>query len=133
MRSVRWFSLVLAGVLVLGGVACSSDDTDSEEPVGGDQFTEPVETTSETTSEPATEDGTLTISGSTFVPGEVVTASGGALTVVNEDGIDHTFTMDDGSLDEPVAGGATVDVTVTEGGPFHCAIHPSMTGTVTLG
>ena len=128
MRAVRGFALVLVAVVMLGGVACSSDDT-SEPTGGGGETSEPAEETSE----PAGEDGTLTISGSTFEPSEVTTASGGALTVVNEDGVDHTFTMDDGSVDEAIGGGETIEVTVTESGGFHCTIHPSMTGTVTVG
>lgn len=120
MRSIRGLAVVSVALVMFGAVACSSDET--SEPTGGGE-----------TSEPAADAGTLTISGSTFTPGDVVTASGGALTVVNDDGIGHTFTMDDGSVDESLAGGATVDVTIAEGGAFHCEIHPSMTGTVTVG
>ena len=39
---------------------------------------------------------------------------------MNEGGTDHTFTMDDGSIDEELAPGATVDVMIAEAGAFHC-------------
>ena len=77
----------------------------------------------------------LVTSGTAFDPTTVPVAAGGdAITIVNEDGISHTFTLDDGSVDEPLAGGATVtvDVDISEDAPFHCEIHPSMTGTLTL-
>ncbi len=55
---------------------------------------------------------------------------GGTLEFTNEDGFAHTFTMDDGSVDEEVAGGESATVTISTAGPFHCTIHASMTGTV---
>jgi plastocyanin len=121
MRSIRLGVPILVLVVALGTIACSSEET--SEPVDGGG----------TTSEPAAEDGTLTISGLSFSPSSVVTGPGGALTIVNEDGVSHTFTMDDGSLDEPIGGGETVEVTITAAGSFHCEIHPSMTGSVSLG
>jgi plastocyanin len=41
--------------------------------------------------------------------------------------------MDDGSIDEQVGPGETVEVTVGVAGAFHCEIHPSMTGEVVEG
>lgn len=63
-------------------------------------------------------------------PGEVL-----AITYVNEDGTDHTFTSTDPEVGETVAGGeeASFSVTVPESGSmeFHCAIHPeAMRGTI---
>ena len=113
MRTRR-LVVAVGALVVLGLASCSGD---------------------ETTSVPADDDeaGTLTISGSAFVPTSVTAGEDGELTIVNEDDLDHTFTMDDDSLDEEVGAGDTIDVEVTTAGPFHCEIHPSMTGTVSLG
>jgi len=49
---------------------------------------------------------------------------------------DHTMTADDGSFDtKPVAAGKTAEVdapTAPGTYTFHCSIHPSMTGTLTV-
>jgi plastocyanin len=54
------------------------------------------------------------------------------VTVTNEDSATHTFTLDDGSVDETVEQGATVTVTVDVSAStgFHCNIHPQMTGQI---
>ena len=78
----------------------------------------------------------LVTSGSVFAPSTVTVASGGdRITITNEDGFAHTFTLDDGSLDVALPAGETVttEVSITADVPFHCAIHPSMTGTLTVG
>lgn len=78
----------------------------------------------------------LVTTGSRFEPDTVAVAAGGdTLTIENEDGIPHTFTLDDGSLDEALGPGdtITVDVDISEDAPFHCTIHPAMTGTLTIG
>ena len=52
--------------------------------------------------------------------------------ITNEDFRLHTFTLDDGSVDESVAPGAsvTVNVDVSETTGFVCRVHPEMTGTI---
>jgi plastocyanin len=65
----------------------------------------------------------------------VSAAAGGTLAVKNESGAGHTITADDGSFDEELPDGETVDVKVpSEPGeyPFHCEIHPSMKATLTV-
>jgi plastocyanin len=79
---------------------------------------------------------TLTIKGFAFVP-NTLSAPGGqqsTVTITNEDGVTHSFTLDDGGVSRDVPPGQTVQVTVpfpasgTAG--FHCKFHPSMTGTL---
>lgn len=79
----------------------------------------------------------ITISGLAFQPSALDVEAGATITIANEDGPTHTFTADDGSFDEELASGDSVDVTI-EGASgdelgFHCEIHPSMTGTLTIG
>jgi len=108
---------VLVGTVATMVLAGCSGDPSSATPAGG-----------ETASA-----GTLTIADIAFSPSDVTTGPDGLLTVTNEDEITHTFTMDDGSVDKEVPAGETIQVTVTAAGPFHCSIHPTMTGNVTLG
>ena len=77
-------------------------------------------------------DATLEVT--SFDYNDVSVPAGGTLEVVNSSGGDHTFTADDGSFDEELPDGETIEVSVPdEPGeyPFHCEIHPSMTATLT--
>ncbi len=74
------------------------------------------------------------LEGSTFAPDAVTVATGDSVTWENVDGFDHTVTADDGAFDQQLAGGDTHEETFDEAGEFayHCEIHPSMTGTITV-
>jgi plastocyanin len=68
-----------------------------------------------------------------FEPSTLTIASGTTtITITNSDTVTHTFTLDDGSVDETIDPGGSVDVSVdlTASTGFHCSIHPSMTGTL---
>jgi plastocyanin len=68
-------------------------------------------------------------SGATEVP------VGTTVTVVNEDGSDHTWTADDGTFSSGnLAPGDTFEFTFDEPGTYTyaCRIHPSMVGTITV-
>jgi plastocyanin len=126
MTKARWVRLV-AGLFVLSLVvaACSSDD-------GGG----PTGTTGGATGATQTGSGgggtTVTISGFAFHPDTITVSGPTEVTITNEDSTTHTFTLDDGSVDETVEPGATetvtVDVSASTG--FHCNIHPQMTGQI---
>ena len=123
----RTRAMALAAVAAFALVACGGDDdgnggVGSPEPAGG--------------GDGGTGAADITISGLAFNPSTLDVAPGDTISVTNEDGPTHTFTADDGSFDEELAPGDSADVTVEgESGteiPFHCEIHPSMTGTLTL-
>lgn len=60
---------------------------------------------------------------------------GDPLLVVNEDGVPHTWTADDGGFDSGTIGsGETFEYAFEEAGEysFFCEIHPGMTGTITV-
>ena len=129
MTKAKWVRLV-AGLFVLSLVvaAFSSDDNG-----GGTTAT----TGSATGSTAATGGGggggtTITIAGFAFDPDTITLSGPTEVTVTNEDTTTHTFTLDDGSVDETVEPGATVtdpvDVSAATG--FHCNIHPQMTGQI---
>ena len=127
MTKAKWVRLV-AGLFVLSLVvaACSSDDD------GGGT----TATTGGATGSTATGGGgggtTITIAGFAFDPDTITVSGPTEVTVTNEDSATHTFTLDDGSVDETVEPGATVTVTVDVSAAtgFHCNIHPQMTGQI---
>ena len=118
----------LVGAILALGLLLTACGDDSGEDSGGDGA--------------AAEDGVggggceadVCLEGSTFVPDAVTVAAGDTVTWENVDGFDHTVTADDGAFDEDLAGGATHEETFDEAGEFayHCEIHPSMTGTITV-
>lgn len=108
-------------VVALVTVACSGADTTAEPTQGG------------SAAGPADGAVTVTIAGFAFEPSSVTVTQGDSITVRNEDPTAHTFTMDDGSIDESLDPGESVEVTPTTAGAFHCTIHASMTGTLSFG
>ncbi|HEY2965697.1 MAG TPA: cupredoxin domain-containing protein [Actinomycetota bacterium] len=125
MTKARWVRLV-AGLFVLSLVvaACSSDD-------GGGT----TGTTGGATGATETGSGggtTITIAGFAFDPDTITVSGPTEVTITNNDSTTHTFTLDDGSVDETIEPGATetvtVDVSASTG--FHCKIHPKMTGQI---
>jgi plastocyanin len=78
----------------------------------------------------------ITIADFAYDPSTVTVSSGSTeIEVTNQDDADHTFTLDDDSVDQEIAAGesatVTVDISSTTG--FHCEIHPDMTGTLEVG
>jgi plastocyanin len=81
---------------------------------------------------------TVTMQGFAFHPDALTLPAGKVtLTVTNDDSTLHSFTLDDGSVSKDVQPGATEQVTITVPSSgtlaWHCRIHPSMTGTITVG
>jgi plastocyanin len=128
MTKARWVRLV-AGLFVLSLVvaACSSDDD-------GGGTTDTTGGATGTTAETGSGGGgiTITIAGFAFDPDTITVSGPTEVTVTNDDSTTHTFTLDDGSVDQTVEPGATetvtVDVSASTG--FHCNIHPQMTGQI---
>jgi len=78
---------------------------------------------------------TATIADFAFRPGSITVTAGETISWTNDDAAPHTATADDGSFDTgQLAEGASGSHTFTTAGTFayHCAIHPSMHGTVTV-
>jgi plastocyanin len=128
MTKARWVRLV-AGLFVLSLVvaACSSDDD-------GGGTTDTTGGATGTTAETGSSGGgtTITIAGFAFDPDTITVSGPTEVTVTNDDSTTHTFTLDDGSVDETVEPGktATVTVDVSASTGFHCNIHPQMTGQI---
>ena len=80
-------------------------------------------------------DHAVSISGFSYSPASVTVAVGDTVTWTNADAEAHTATADDASWDTgSIANGASGTVTFSTAGsfPYHCTIHPQMTGTVTV-
>jgi plastocyanin len=128
MTKARWVRLV-AGLFVLSLVvaACSSDDEG-----GGTTGTTGGATGATQTGSGGGGGTTITIAGFAFDPDTITVSGPTEVTITNEDSATHTFTLDDGSVDQTVEPGATetvtVDVSASTG--FHCNIHPQMTGQI---
>ena len=80
-------------------------------------------------------DQSVAISGFSYSPASVTVNVGDTVTWTNSDAQAHTATADDGSWDTGnIANGGTDAVTFATAGtfPYHCDVHPQMTGTVTV-
>jgi plastocyanin len=128
MRGSRYIVLLMVGLLA----GCGGDAETGSGPEGASDSP-----AAEASAEPegpgpeCVETDELTASGNEWDPGCIVTS--GSLTVTNEDPSPHTFTIT-GAIDEPLEGGASIEVDVTgatepEGETyFVCTIHPGMDG-----
>jgi len=79
--------------------------------------------------------GSVQIANFAFAPASLTVKVGTTVTWTNGDGASHTVTADDGSFDSgSVGGGATFKQTFAKAGTFayHCAIHRSMTASITV-
>ncbi len=126
-----WFRAV-AVVFALGFVlaACGGDDDGGGEETGGTTGTETGGTTGTETG--GGEAVAITIADFAFDPNTISVSGPTEVTITNNDDAAHTFTLDDGSVDQEIAGGesATVTVDVSASTGWVCRFHPTMTGTV---
>jgi plastocyanin len=85
---------------------------------------------------PASGPGAITIKSFAFSPGEITVKQGTTVTWTNQDGVAHTIVSDAGAPEaissDPISQGGSYSFTFTKPGtyPYHCSIHPSMTGSV---
>jgi plastocyanin len=127
MRSPFLAGLVVAASLVLAACGGAASPAASAAPSAA------PEPSRAPASGPTTGGVAVTIEG--FILPEVTAAVGQEVTWTNADSTGHTVTLDDGLFDEPIAGGGgTVSNAFDTAGTFayHCKIHPSMTGTITI-
>ena len=70
-----------------------------------------------------------------FTPMTLTVPVGGTVTWTFDDSTQHTVTADDNSFSSsPMGSGQTYTPTFTTAGttPYHCSIHPNMTGTINV-
>jgi plastocyanin len=119
---------VLATTIVLA--ACGGGGTATVPPTG------PAATTG---AAPCTESTAATVvdttvAGNAWSP--VSAAVGDVITWTNSDAVPHAVALDDGSCSMAgnIPGGGTRSLVFSVAGsfPFHCSVHPSMKGTITI-
>ena len=126
MRASR-FGLLLLALLLAGCGGGSETGTGAE----SESDSPAAEAEAEGPGPECVETDELTAANNEWDPGCIVTS--GSLTVVNGDQIPHNFTIT-GAIEEPLEGGATIEVDVSEATEaegetfFVCTIHPGMDG-----
>jgi plastocyanin len=128
-------AFVIAGLgLLMFGAGCYSSPVTSPTPQPvTPQAVAPAPV--EPSPTPAANQKTLSITNFTFEPSDVSVNVGTNVVWVNRDAVSHTITSDDGSFDSgPIAPGSSFTHSFMTAGtfPYHCTVHPSMHGTVTV-
>ncbi|MDP4262573.1 MAG: cupredoxin domain-containing protein [Bacteroidota bacterium] len=78
---------------------------------------------------------TVNIANMSFGPAAITVMAGATVTWNNNDNMAHTVTADDNSFDSgsiPMGGHFSKTFSATGSYSYHCTIHPTMTGTVTV-
>jgi plastocyanin len=78
---------------------------------------------------------TVSIHDFSFDPAQTTVSGATVVMWSNDDGVAHTVTADDGSFDSGTLNPGDTFAVMFEGSgtvPYHCEIHPSMMGSVTV-
>jgi plastocyanin len=120
--STRPLAALAAIVLFVVTLAACGDDSKDD--------------SSATTAKSSDAEATVVAKGTAFTTDAVTVKAGEDVYLDNQDSFDHTLTADDGSFDTGhVAGGETKEFEAPDKAgtyAFHCSIHSSMTGTLTV-
>jgi plastocyanin len=134
-------TLIATVLLAVIAAACGGDDGGDGETTGA--TTTGATATGATAGECADLTGegevfSITIAGLAFDPACFTASASQGISVENQDEVAHTFTIDDTQIDVEIPPGETFNGEPIAGAvepgtyPFHCRIHPSMTGEVTV-
>jgi plastocyanin len=127
---------VLAGVLLVVGLAACGDDDDASTADDSTTTSEAVAADDGGDAGDATDEAQVEAKDFEFTVLAASVPAGSDVVFANTGSAPHTLTADDGSFDsERVEGGAQATVVApAEPGDyaFHCLIHPAMTGTLTV-
>ena len=131
-RRLRWMVAVSALSLL---VAACGDDGAAATTAGTTAAPTTTITAATTTNAGGGGDVTeIDVSGFAFRPGDLTITPGTTVHWANQDAATHTTSSDDNLWNQSLAGGATFEFTFETPGTYtyHCNIHPSMTGTITV-
>lgn len=123
---------ILVAILVIVVLGVAGYFVLTGQKYGGQQTPEPTSQSQPAT--PATPNA-VTIQNLAFTPNDLSVKVGQTVTWTNMDSFTHTITSDTGVFNSGnVANGATFSYTFTKAGtfPYHCSIHTSMTGQITV-
>ncbi len=133
MRRIAVISIAVLS-LALVGTACSKSNTGgaSGSPTGAGSGSGCTEANAVDLT--ADNPFTITVKDFAFTPDCFKAASASSITIVNNDSVDHTFTIDGTQVDAPLPAGQTFNGESAGLAPgtyaFHCKIHTQMTGTI---
>lgn len=138
-RNFCIISAVIVGLAIMG-VGCTGSATPQQ---SYQQVPAPATTVTPTVpapsaalpANPPNSQTIVTITNFSFQPASIAIKAGTTVMWTNSDPMAHTITADDGSFDSgPIAAGATFSHTFTEAGSvaYHCAIHTSMHGSISI-
>ncbi|HVP94611.1 MAG TPA: plastocyanin/azurin family copper-binding protein [Methanoregulaceae archaeon] len=128
LRTIHWVALIATLSVIIMIAGCTS-------------YSQPPGTTV-VTQTPGTGGSTVTIQNFAFIPSSITIPRGTTVTWINQDPADHQVINDaQGSIvqgalftSDPLPKGASYSFEFDNPGsyPYHCSIHPSMKGTVTV-
>ena len=124
MRHARLAVITIAVALAIAACSGSATSAPSAQP-----------SAAQSAAAPAAGGSTVSIANFAFAPASMTVAVGTTVVWTNSDSAGHTVTADDGSFKSDTLGtGTTFSQTFTTAGTYayHCAIHSSMTGTITV-
>lgn len=131
---MRRYLIVLIALVGLAGVACSKS-TPSATP-GSPAASVAGGGTGNCPDLSGDNPFVIKINNLAFEPSCLTVSGPSSIKIVNMDSVDHTFTIDGTQVDVPISAGQTFNgepAALTPGTyNFHCTIHPSMTGTITV-
>ena len=148
MRRLPVLAFSLFALLALSACASAQEgsvSTDNTAPTPGAAASQPA-ASEPAASAPAAGGGGCTTSSEagavsagienfTFTPADVTAAVGETITWTNEDSVAHTVTLDNHACDTGNIGqGKSASLVFDAAGtyPYHCSIHPNMTGKITI-
>jgi len=98
--------------------------------------TEQASNTNTETPQTSSTDITINIKNFAFSPSTIIIKAGTKVTWINTDSVPHTITSDSGSLlnSQQLTSGQSFSFTFNDPGSvnYHCAIHPTMKGSVVV-
>jgi plastocyanin len=141
MRPFARSLAVLSATLLLAACGGGGGSTTAPTTGGGGGATTPPAATQATaggTCAPTTGSGTVTasIENRTFSPATITAKVGEVISWTNGDSVPHGVALDadDTKCTASISGGGTGGTSFSAAGtyPFHCFVHPSMKGTITI-
>lgn len=129
VKTWLYFSLpvIIIILFLFSFTACKSENTPTKTSTSS---------TTQTTTQTSVSNFTVTISNFAFSPAQLNINTGDTVTWTNKDGVNHPIVSDMAGMFESgnLAPNATFSNIFTIAGTYkyHCSIHPSMTGTITV-
>jgi plastocyanin len=122
-RTWLWLLVTITGLIEIGG--CNSNSTNP--------YSNPSTNNSGTNTNASP--NTVVVYNMSFGPTTLTVQRGATVTWQNNDAIVHTATSDTGAWDSGnISAGGSKSVTFNTVGtfPYHCTVHPMMTGTIVV-